>query len=64
MDVKKKGGGGVITHKNVFVPRHVLFLGLMYSFVFGGGTQFVLYFFIGLLKHEVLKMHTFMFYLF
>jgi hypothetical protein len=29
----KKGGGGVITHKNVFVPRHVvLFLGLMYYF--------------------------------
>ena len=67
MDVKKKGGG-VITHKNVFVPRHVLFLGLMYSFGGGGGggggTKFVLYFFIGLLKHEVLKMHTFMFYLF
>ena len=30
VDVKKKGG--VITHKNVFVPRHVLFLGLMYFF--------------------------------
>ena len=36
MDVKKKGGG-VITHKNVFVPRHVLFLGLMYSLGGGGG---------------------------
>ena len=43
----------IITHKHVFVPRHVvLFLGLMY------------YFFIGLLKHEVLKMHTRMYYLF
>jgi hypothetical protein len=62
MDVKK-GRGGVITHKNVFVPRHVLFLGLVYSF-FLGGTTFELYFFIGLLKHEVQKMHTFMLYLF
>ena len=34
MDVKNKGG--VITHKNVFVPRHVvLYLGLMYYFVGG-----------------------------
>ena len=64
MDVKNKGGGGVITHKHVFVPRHVvLFLGLMY-FWGGGGAKFVLYFFIGLLKHEVLKMHTHMHYLF
>ena len=54
MYVKKRGE--VITHKNVFVPRHVLFLGLMYSFFLVGGTKFVLYFFIGLLKHEVLKM--------
>ena len=37
MDVKQKEG--VITHKNVFVPRHVLFLGLMYSFFLGGGGQ-------------------------
>ena len=63
--VGKQKGGGVITHKNVFVPRHVLFLGLMYFFFGGwGGTKFVLYFFIGILKHEVLKMHTHMYYLF
>ena len=33
----------------------------MYSFFGGGETKFVLYFFIGLLKHEVLKMHTHMY---
>ena len=43
MDVKKKGGG-VITHKNVFVPRHVLFLGLTYSFG-GGGDKICVAFF-------------------
>ena len=44
MDVKKRGGGGVITHKNVFVPRHVLFLGLMYSF-WGGDNICVVFFY-------------------
>ena len=62
MDVRKRGW--VITHKNVFAPRHdVLFLGLMSYFFLWGGAKFVLYFFIGLLKHEELKMHTHMYYL-
>ena len=44
MDVKKKGG--VITHKNVFVPRHVvLFVGLMYYFFLGGGGTICVVFF-------------------
>jgi hypothetical protein len=45
VDVKKKGGGGVITHKNVFIPRHVLFLGLMYSFFLGGDKICVVFFY-------------------
>ena len=62
VDVKKRGG--VLTHKNVFVPRHViLFLGLMYYF-FWGGQNLGCIFLIGLLKDEVLKLHTLMFYLF
>ena len=51
MDVKKRGG-------NYSQKKHVV----LYKFFFlGGGQNFVLYFFIGLLKHEVLKMHTLMF---
>jgi hypothetical protein len=42
VDVKKRVG--VITHKNVFVPRHdVLFLGLMYYL--GGGAICVVLFY-------------------
>ena len=50
-------------HQHFCTYIHVIFLGLMYYFFGEGRTKFVLYFFIGSLKHEVLKMHTLLFYL-